>query len=144
MSTHVINFCYQAGLGGESGSMAKRSLMSWWLFNSTQIPRRPDGPFNYILHMLFWNAEGRPPTSLAHLSISAKSSLSRSSRCIFVDSPRPTSVLLAAVGIGPRQLRQAHCPLSSPKEHRQHRIYLSPVAPLLLVLSLTGKQSVAY
>lgn len=125
MSTHVINFCYQPSLGGESGSMANRSLMSWWLFNSTRIPRRPDGPFNYILHMLFWNVERPPPTSLAHLSISEKSSLSRAYRCIFVDSPRPTLVLLVVSGLGARQLKRAHRSPSSLKKHHQYHAYFS-------------------
>lgn len=145
MSTHVINFCYQASLGGESGSMANQSLMSWWLFNSTRITRRPDGPFNYILHMLFWNVERPPPTSLAHLVISVKSSRSRSSRCISVDSPRPTPALLAVLGF-------STCPL----KHLCHSFHffsqnnilsnthiLSSVAFFLPVLSLTGKQSTA-
>lgn len=62
MSTHVINFCSPASLGGESGSMAKQGLMSCWMPYSTRISRRPDGPFDSILHMLFWNVE-RPPHS---------------------------------------------------------------------------------
>ena len=88
MSTHVINFCYQAGLGGESGSLANQRLMSCWLFNSTRITRRPDGPLNYTLHMLFWNVESLPP-SLAHLSIYVKYTLFQSYQRIFMDLPRP-------------------------------------------------------
>lgn len=143
MSTHVINFCYQAGLGGESGSMANRSLMSWWLFNSTRVPRRPDGPLNYTRHMLVWNVERPPPASLAHLSVSVKSPLSRAHWCVLADSPRPTSVPPADLGIGARQLEQAPGSLLSPKDHRQHHVYLSPVASLLPVLSPTEKQSAA-
>lgn len=139
MSTHVINFCYQASLGGESGSMASQRLMSWWLFSSTHIPRRPDGPFNYILHMLFWNAERPPPTSLAHLAFSVKPCLSGSYQRIPVDPARPAPVL-AALGF-------SACGL----EHRPHSFCLrsqniiddthpeSTGASLLPVLSWTGK-----
>lgn len=96
MSTHVINFCYQASLSGESGSLANQSLMSCWLFNSTRISRSPDGPFNYPSTCFFGMWKGclpaTPPT-LAHLLIPIKSSLSKSYQCIFVDSPRPTLIL---------------------------------------------------
>lgn len=60
--------------------MAKQSLLSCWTGSErvwkrgqaeftellgalhTRISRRPDGPFDSILHMLFWNVE-RPPHS---------------------------------------------------------------------------------
>lgn len=88
MLTRVINFCYQASLGGESGSLANQRLMSCWLFNSKRITRRPDGPLNYTLHMLFWNVERLPP-SLAHLSIYVKYTLFQSYQRVFMELPRP-------------------------------------------------------
>lgn len=91
MSTRVTNFRYPASLGGESGSMAKQSLMSWGSFSSTHITGnqmcRSLTPSTccYTLHM----GKGCPhphPVSLAHHSVSVQFSHFRSYPCIFMPS----------------------------------------------------------
>ena len=116
MSTHVINFCYQAGLGGESGSLANQRLMSCWLFNNTRITRRPDGPLNYTLHMLFWNVERLPP-SLAHLSIYVKYTLFQSYQRIFMELPRPPLTPLLSWSFSTWGLKHLHPSYLPPKDN---------------------------
>lgn len=105
MSTRVTNFRYSASLGGESGSMAKQSLMSWGSFSSTHLTGDQMG--RSLTPSTCFCGEAAPTSALClwHTAQFLYNSLIlgpiRASACILPDYSHPSHRLRDTTSIAP-------------------------------------------